>query len=69
MSHKQAKIARRAVRATGKDPRNAINTAQPFHMPSFPPGIGPGCMFHPRTLAVDCGRAIYRAEKARMAKA
>lgn len=64
MSHKKAKSQRRAVRAIAKHPREVKLVHEgPFHIPSFPAGIGPGCLFYPRQLVASCGRAVYRTLK------
>jgi hypothetical protein len=66
MSHIQSKIARRAVRAIGKHPRDVqtVLTKPTRIWATITPGVGPSAIFlGQRTLAADCGRAVYRTLK------
>jgi hypothetical protein len=63
MSHKQSKIARRAVRAIGKHPREVelVPTKPIMLFDLF--GAPRGQFLGQRNLLPACGRAIYRMAK------
>lgn len=70
MNQKKAKAIRKALRASGIHPRDVKPIHGPSHFIPGAPGIAglvagtPGAMFlgH-RSLAQNCGRAIYQAAK------